>query len=232
MARIVTLKVFNVLLKNLVSHALYRCFCICFDWKKLPIELPYLQRIFCKNGYPGKAIDKCNKKFLDNIHFVKENVSTVEKRRFLLVLPYFGVISLKTRTKLQHAFKGVSNCCKLEIAFKCQTKLSNSLRSKNLKPKDVISGAVYEFQCGLCNESYYDDSIRHLDIRSGERMGMSPLTGKKVKPIRENLKMRYKPSINRNFSTARLYLFDKVSLIFLVHFTVVSFSSFIIFQIK
>ena len=226
------MKVFNVLLKNLVSYTLYRCFCICFDWKKLPIELPYLQRIFCKNGYPGKAIDKCNKKFLDNIHFVKENVSKVEKRRFLLVLPYFGVISLKTRNKLQHAFKGVSNCCKLEIAFKCQTKLSNFFRSKNSKPKDIISGAVYKFQCGLCNESYYDDSIRQLVIRSGERIGMSPLTGQKVKPIRENLKMRYKPSINGNFSTARLYLFDKVSLIFLVHFTVVSFTSFIIFQIK
>ena len=35
---------------------------------------------------------------------------------------------------------------------------------------------------GLCNESYYGESIRHLDIRSGEHIGVSPLTGKKVKP--------------------------------------------------
>ena len=48
--------------------------------------------------------------------------------------------------------------------------------------QDFISGVVYKFQCGLCNESYYCESIRHLDIRSGEHIAVSPLTGKKVKP--------------------------------------------------
>ena len=101
----------------------------------------------------------------------------------LLVLPYLGIISLQTRTKLQQAFiKGVLNCCKLEIVFKCLASLFNSFRYKDLIPKDLISGAVYKFQCGLCNESYYGKSIRHLDIRSGEHIGVSPLTGKKAKP--------------------------------------------------
>ena len=49
-------------------------------------------------------------------------------------------------------------------------------------PKEHTSGAVYKFHSGLCNESYYGESIRHLDIRSGEHIGVSPLTGKKVKP--------------------------------------------------
>ena len=49
-------------------------------------------------------------------------------------------------------------------------------------PKEHTSGVVYKFQCGLCNESYYGESIRHLDIRSGKHIGVSPLTGKKVKP--------------------------------------------------
>ena len=101
----------------------------------------------------------------------------------LLVLPYLGIISLQTRTKLQQALKGVLNCCKLEIVFKCQARLSNSFRYKDPIPKDLISGVVYKFQCGLCNESYYGESIRHLDIRSGEHIGVSPLTGKKVKPF-------------------------------------------------
>ena len=48
-------------------------------------------------------------------------------------------------------------------------------------PKDLIPGAVYKFECGICNEFYYDENIRHLDIRSGEHIGVSPLTGKKVK---------------------------------------------------
>ena len=152
----------------------YRCLCICSEWKKFHSELTLLKKISCKNGYP----EKCFKKFLDDIHLVKEKVPTVEKKCLLLVLQYLGVISLETRTKLQQAIKGVLNCCKLEIAFKCQTKLSNSFRFKDLIPKDLISGVVYQFQCGLCNESYYGESIRHLDMRFGEHIGLSPYTGK------------------------------------------------------
>ena len=32
------------------------------------------------------------------------------------------------------------------------------------------------------HESYYDESIRHLDVRSGENIGLAPLALKKVKP--------------------------------------------------
>ena len=53
---------------------------------------------------------------------------------------------------------------------------------QRLYTQDLISGVVYKFQCGLCNKSYHGENIRHLDIRSGEHIGVSPLTGKKVKP--------------------------------------------------
>ena len=53
---------------------------------------------------------------------------------------------------------------------------------QRLYTQDLISGVVYKLQCGLGTESYHGESIRHLDIRSGEHIGVSPLTGKKVKP--------------------------------------------------
>ena len=86
---------------------------------------------------------------------------------------------MPTRTKLQQALNGILDCCKLEIVFKCQTRLSNSFRYKDLIPKYLISGVVYKFQYGLCYGSYYGESIRHLDIRSGKQIGVSPLN---VKP--------------------------------------------------
>ena len=64
---------------------------------------------------------------------------------------------LQTRTKLQQVLKSVLNCCKLEIAFKCQTKLSNSFCYKDPILKDLISGFVYKCQCGLRNKSYYGE---------------------------------------------------------------------------
>ena len=68
----------------------YRCFRICMDWTKLHRLLPLLKRIFCKKGYPENFIEKGFKRFLDNLHLIKENVPTVEKRGLLLVFPYFG----------------------------------------------------------------------------------------------------------------------------------------------
>ena len=166
----------------MVYTLVYRCFRIFSNGTQFHTELIFLKGIFQKNGYPENFIDRCFKKFLNNIHLVKENVPTVEKRRLLLVLPYLGIISLETRIKLQQALKGALNYCKLEIVFKCQTRLSHSFRYKDLIPKNLIFGVVYKFQCGLYNESYYAENTRHLDIKSGKHIGVSPLTGKKVKP--------------------------------------------------
>ena len=63
------------------------CFLISSDWKELYAELPFLKTLFCKNDYPENFIDKCFKKFPDNIRFVKDKVPTVERKRLLLVLP-------------------------------------------------------------------------------------------------------------------------------------------------
>ena len=166
---------------GIVYALVYRYFCISSNWTRFHNELIFLKRIFQKHGYPKNFIDKCFKKFLNNVHLVKENVPTVEKKRLLQVLPFLGIISLQTRTKLQQALKGVLSYCKLEV-YKCRTRLSSSFRYKDPIPKDLISGVIYEFQCGLCNESYYVGIIRHLDIRSGKHIGVSLLTRKKVKP--------------------------------------------------
>ena len=113
---------------------------------------------------------------------LKKTYRQRKKRRLPLVFLYLGITSLQTRTKLKQALKGDLNCCKLEIAFKCQTKLSNSFRYIDPIPKNPVLGVVYKFQCGLCNESYYGESIRNLNIRSAKHICMSHLTGKKVKP--------------------------------------------------
>ena len=111
---------------DMVYVLVYSCFLICLDWIKFHKGLTFLKRILRKNGYPENFFDKCFERFLDNIHLIKENVRTVENNCLLLVALYLEVIFLQTRTKLQQALKGVWRCCKLEIAFKCQSKLSNS----------------------------------------------------------------------------------------------------------
>ena len=106
----------------------------------------------------------------------------VEKKPLVLLLPYLGSISLQTRAKLKKSLKNILNCCKLQIVFKNKTTLGNKFHFKDQIPKDLTSVVLYKFQCGLCSESYYGEYMRHLNIRIGEHIGISPLTGKQVKP--------------------------------------------------
>ena len=83
----------------------YRCYRFCPDWAQFHTELNFLEGIFRKNVYLENFIDKCFIKILDNIHLVKENVPTVEIKRFLLVLPYLGTIPFQARTIRQQTLK-------------------------------------------------------------------------------------------------------------------------------
>ena len=160
----------------------YRCFRICSSWTKLDNELVCLNETFLKNGYPGDFINKCFKKFMDNIHVVKETTLSVEKKPLVLVLPYLGSISLQIRTKLKKSLKNIINCSKLQTVFKNKTRLDNNFHFKDQIPKDLNSGLVSKFQFGLCNESCYGKCMRHhLNVRIGEDIGISPLTRKQVK---------------------------------------------------
>ena len=119
-----------------------------------------------------------------------------------LVLPFLGPLSLQTTTKLRKSLKGILNCCKLQIVFKSQKKLANVFCFKYRIPKELTSGVFYKFQCGLCNESYYGECERYLNVRIRKDIGISPLTKKKVKPkgstVSDHLLLcYYSPSFER-----------------------------------
>ena len=143
---------------------LYRCFQICSDRTKFHLELVKLTDVFKNNGYPENFNNNCFKVFLDSKYRIQEKVITVPKKTLFLVLPYLGPLSLQTRTKLRKSLKGILN------------------RFKDRIPKELTSGVVYKFQCGLCNESCYGECVRHLNVRIGEHIGISLLTRRKVKP--------------------------------------------------
>ena len=83
---------------------------------------------------------------------------------------------------MKKSLESILNCCEVQIVFKNKTRLDNNFHSKDWIPSGLTSGVVYKFQCGLCSESYYDECVRHLNVRIGEHIGISPLTKKQVKP--------------------------------------------------
>ena len=58
--------------------------------------------------------------------------------------------------------------------------MSNLFRFKDSIPKELRSHIVYKFLCSNCNITYYGETERHLNVRSGEHLSLSALTGKRV----------------------------------------------------
>ena len=105
-------------------------------------------------------IDKCFKMAINKLTIKRPQVTTVEKKTIILSLPYLGAVSLEPRGKLRKSFKGILNCCKLQIVFKSQRKLTKVFRFKDRLPFDLVSIVVHKYTCGRCNCSYYGETDR------------------------------------------------------------------------
>ena len=68
-------------------------------------------------------------------------------------------IMKKKFQKHRHQTNFVAN--RDSIARYRRTKFGNNFHFKDRILKDVTSGIVYKFHCGLCNEFYYGECARH-----------------------------------------------------------------------
>ena len=153
----------------------------------VPSTINTFKRDISEKRLSRKFIEKWFKLFLNRIQILKEKVSTIEKNPLRSVLPYLGITSLQIRTKLQKSIKRVLNCCTLQLIFKSQDRLCNNFCLKDPVPQILTSSVFYKFHCGLCNESYYGECVRHLAVRSGEHIGISFLTNKRVQRRKDSV---------------------------------------------
>ena len=70
--------------------------------------------------------------------------------------------------------------CNIKVIFQSKNRLSNLFRFKDSIPKEVRSHIAYKFLCSNCNITYYDETERHLNVRSREHLSLSALTNKRV----------------------------------------------------
>ena len=79
------------------------------------------------------------------------------------------------------------NYCKVQIDLKIQRRLSGQFPFKEPLPYDLMSKVTHKYTCGRCNSSYYGETDRHLRVRAGEHICLSPLTFKICKPSKESV---------------------------------------------
>ena len=166
---------------GLIKSLLFRCFNLCSDFVKFHHEINILKGILYKNSYPRDFVDKCIKEFWNRVLTRKVVVSTVRKKDLMIVLPYLGKLSFQIRTRINRVMRNKLLHCNLRIVFQTKCKVINFLTFKDKIPVFLRSGIVYKLKCGGCNATYYGKTKRHFKIRMCEHLGVSALTGKRVK---------------------------------------------------
>ena len=94
--------------------------------------------------------------------------------------------SLQIRSKLVKSVQNNLNFCHLQVVFQTLQKLCTLFRFKGTLDKKICSDLVYRYSCSSCNATYYGKTYRHFFTRAAEHMGISNLTGKRVKNVKES----------------------------------------------
>ena len=112
-------------------------------------------------------------------HFVYTSLNKLcftcdEREIYSIIKKSQNIMNMIVRPKYKRRWKWyltVVNCW-----FFSKVKINtNSFRFNDAVTHILTSGVVYKFPCGLCNESYYGESVKHFEVRSSEHIGILPL---------------------------------------------------------
>ena len=170
----------------LIFTLLHRAFKLCSNFEQFHQEIENLKNIFRKNGYPVNFTDFCIKKYLNNLYVKKEVYLLAPKKQLICVLPFLGKKSLQLRSRLVNSVNKTVRFCNLKVVFRSQRKLNTLFRFKDSLNKKIRSFLVYRYTCSNCNVTYYGKTYRHFFTRAAEHMGISNLTGKRLKNIKDS----------------------------------------------
>ena len=161
--------------QEIKKHPVYRTYMISSSYKSLQEEVKRMKKIFAKNNYPSRFVDKC---IFNKVYGDRTPVVTVPKKEFTLFLPFLGTTSFKTKNSLVRSFRELLPFSKLKIIFRSSKRLSSCFSFKDKIPNSLMSGVIYKYTCPVCNHSYIGSTKRYWEKRLEEHSHVSALTGK------------------------------------------------------
>ena len=131
-------------------------------------------------------MNHCIKKFLNKLFVQRDLNFTVPKRELICTLPYLGKASLDLRTKLRRTIERKLPFSKSKIIFRSKYRLNTLFHFKDPLEKKIHPRIIYRCRCSNCNVTYYGKTCRHFYNRAAELMGISNLTGKCPKNVKQS----------------------------------------------
>ena len=158
---------------NLIKILIYRAFHISSNYFYLDLEFKNITRILNRNGFKTSLIEKCIKKFLDSINKTHNTISTAQKDKMFVKLPYYGNQSYKIRRNLKELMMQFYPQINIQIIFTNAFSISSFFQLKDKIPDKLRSSLIYKYQCGRCNSVYVGKTSRHFPVRVSEHRGLS-----------------------------------------------------------
>ena len=118
---------------------------------------------------------------------------------------------MQLRTRLVNSIENNIKFCELKVIFQSPYKLNLLFHYKDYYKKKIRSDIVYRYMCSNCKVTYYGKTYHHFFTRAAEHMGVSYLTGKHLKSVKQpaisNPLLEYNCSID--FNHFDVLAFDK-----------------------
>ena len=92
-----------------------------------------------------------------------------------------GKLSRDLRTMLRRTIERDLPYCNLKVIFQSKCRLNTLFRFKGSLEKKIRSGIIYRYTCSKCKVTYYGKTSHDFYTRTAEHMGISNLTGKRLK---------------------------------------------------
>ena len=84
------------------------------------------------------------------------------------------------KRKMQTSIRNALPQCRIKVILKLTNHVSSLFRFKDVIIKELRSKLIYTISCSSCNVTYYGKTERHSNVRSGEHIGLSSLTGNRI----------------------------------------------------
>ena len=75
----------------------------------------------------------------------KSAIHTVDKKQFLLVLPFLSLLSFEIRSCLQKCFKNNTPYCSLKVVYQSKNKIVDVFNFRNVVITKLYSHIVHKF---------------------------------------------------------------------------------------
>ena len=93
---------------------------------------------------------------------------------------------MQLRTRLVNSIESNVKFCKLKVIFQSPWELNSLFGYKDSFQKKICSDIVYRYMCSNCKVTYYGKTYCHFFTRAAEHMGISDLTGKRLKCVKQS----------------------------------------------